>query len=300
MSVEIQTMGEGGIFEIAAVVIDEVLEIQPFTDVEYEILSSARDILAAGSILEAATVATNSANTAAGLASEAASAANDAAGLANSATTSANTAAGAANSAATSATSAAGAANTAASSANSAASAANTAAATAASFVGTGPAGYYATLTALQAAYPTGDTGIYVELEYGHWYYWSGSAWIDGGLFQAPLAVVQTTGTSETDVMSQKAVTDEIAQLAGYSLKSWVLSESLALSNMTFDESGYISGSDILWPDDDIGTISDVIVGANGITSIRYNRSDGKYATVNITYDSLGVVSNQEVVLTGF
>ena len=198
MSVEIQTMGEGGIFEIAAVVIDEVLEIQPFTDVEYEILSSARDILAEGSILEAATVATNSANTAAGLASEAASAANDAAGLANSA--------------ATSATSAAGAANTAASSANSAASAANTAAATAASFVGTGPAGYYATLTALQEAYPTGDTGIYVELEYGHWYYWSVSAWIDGGLFQAPLAVVQTTGTSETDVMSQKAVTDEISQ----------------------------------------------------------------------------------------
>ncbi len=86
----------------------------------------------------------------------------------------------------------------------------------------------------------------------------------------------------------------------GYSLKSWVLSESLALSNMTFDESGYISGADILWPDDDIGTISDVIVGANGITSIRYNRSDGKYATVNITYDSSGAVSNQEVVLTGF
>ena len=201
MSVEIQTMGEGGIFEIAAVVIDEVLEIQPFTDVEYEILSSARDILAEGSILEAATVATNSANTAAGLASEAASAANDAAGLANSATTSANTAAGAANSAA--------------SSANSAASAANTAAATAASFVGTGPAGYYATLTALQAAYPEGDTGIYVELEYGHWYYWSGIAWTDGGLFQTPLAVVQTTGTSTSDVMSQKAVTDEIDQLAG-------------------------------------------------------------------------------------
>ncbi len=206
MSVEIQTMGEGGIFEIAAVVIDEVLEIQPFTDVEYKILSSARDILAEGSILEAATVATNSANTAAGLASEAASAANDAAGLANSATTSANTAAGAA--------------NTAASSANSAASAANTAAATAASFVGTGPAGYYATLTALQEAYPTGDTGIYVELEYGHWYYWSGSAWIDGGLFQAPLAVVQTTGTSETDVMSQKAVTDELALKAAHGYAS--------------------------------------------------------------------------------
>ena len=242
MSVEIQTMGEGGIFEIAAVVIDEVLEIQPFTDVEYEILSSARDILAEGSILEAATVATNSANAAAGLASEAASAANDAAGLANSAATSATSAAGAANSAAssansaasaansaatsatsaagaansaaTSATTAAGAANSAASSANSAASAANTAAATAASFVGTGPAGYYATLTALQAAYPEGDTGIYVELEYGHWYYWSGIAWTDGGLFQAPLAVVQTTGTSTSDVMSQKAVTDEIAQLA--------------------------------------------------------------------------------------
>lgn len=85
------------------------------------------------------------------------------------------------------------------------------------------------------------------------------------------------------------------------SIKAWALSESFALSSPTFDGNGYISGGIITWPDGDIGTISNVTVGANGITSIRYNRSEAdKYATVNITYDGSGVVNNQEVVLTGF
>ena len=66
-----------------------------------------------------------------------------------------------------------------------------------------------------KAAFPTGTTGIYVTSDNGHWYFWSGSAWTDGGVYQADLTITQTTGTSTTDVMSQKAVTDEIAQLAG-------------------------------------------------------------------------------------
>lgn len=46
------------------------------------------------------------------------------------------------------------------------------------------PKGVYATLADLQAAYPTGTTGIYVVSANGHWYYWSGSAWTDGGVYQ--------------------------------------------------------------------------------------------------------------------
>lgn len=47
------------------------------------------------------------------------------------------------------------------------------------------PKGVYVTLAALQAAYPTGTTGIYVVSANGHWYYWNGSAWTDGGTYQA-------------------------------------------------------------------------------------------------------------------
>ena len=47
------------------------------------------------------------------------------------------------------------------------------------------PKGVYATLADLQAAYPTGTTGIYVISGTGHWYYWNGSAWTDGGVYQA-------------------------------------------------------------------------------------------------------------------
>ena len=47
------------------------------------------------------------------------------------------------------------------------------------------PAGVYATLSALEAAYPSGDTNIYIVSADGHWYYWNGVSWTDGGTYQA-------------------------------------------------------------------------------------------------------------------
>lgn len=47
------------------------------------------------------------------------------------------------------------------------------------------PKGSFATLAALQAAYPTGTTGIYVVTGNGNWYYWNGSAWTSGGTYQS-------------------------------------------------------------------------------------------------------------------
>lgn len=112
------------------------------------------------------------------------------------------------------------------------------------------------------------------------------------GLFQN--AVVGVLGTGETKVVNQKATTIS-------NIKAWALTESFSISSPAFDTNGYISGAVITWPDGDIGSISNVVTGAHGITSIRYNRSEaGKYATVNIAYDGSGVVTNQTVVLTGF
>ena len=47
------------------------------------------------------------------------------------------------------------------------------------------PKGVFATLADLQTAYPSGTTGIYVVSADGHWYYWNGSAWTDGGVYQS-------------------------------------------------------------------------------------------------------------------
>ena len=47
------------------------------------------------------------------------------------------------------------------------------------------PHGVYATTAALAAALPTGDTHVYVVSADGHWYYWNGTAWTDGGLYQS-------------------------------------------------------------------------------------------------------------------
>lgn len=47
------------------------------------------------------------------------------------------------------------------------------------------PRGVYASLSALRTAYPSGASGVYLTTDNGHWYYWNGSAWTDGGVYQA-------------------------------------------------------------------------------------------------------------------
>jgi hypothetical protein len=46
------------------------------------------------------------------------------------------------------------------------------------------PKGTYATLAALQTAFPIGATGIYVVTADGNWYYWNETAWTSGGVYQ--------------------------------------------------------------------------------------------------------------------
>jgi hypothetical protein len=47
------------------------------------------------------------------------------------------------------------------------------------------PKGTYTTLSALQTAFPTGNTNIYVVTADGKWYYWNSSAWTAGGTYQS-------------------------------------------------------------------------------------------------------------------
>ena len=48
------------------------------------------------------------------------------------------------------------------------------------------PKGTYPNISALRTAKPSGDKGIYVTTDNGHWNYWDGSSWADGGSYQSP------------------------------------------------------------------------------------------------------------------
>ena len=67
----------------------------------------------------------------------------------------------------------------------------------AASLISGSPKATYATLTALQTAYPTGNTNIYLVIADGKWYYWNGSAWTAGGTYQS-------TGIADGSVTPEK------------------------------------------------------------------------------------------------
>lgn len=47
------------------------------------------------------------------------------------------------------------------------------------------PKGVYATISALNTAFPTGNSNTYVVSADGHWYYWNGSGWVSGGVYQS-------------------------------------------------------------------------------------------------------------------
>lgn len=45
--------------------------------------------------------------------------------------------------------------------------------------------GVYTTLVDLQTTLPTGGTGVYIITTDGKWYFWNGTAWTSGGIFQS-------------------------------------------------------------------------------------------------------------------
>ncbi len=65
------------------------------------------------------------------------------------------------------------------------------------------PSGVYATLEALKAAFPNGNSNIYVVSSDGNWYYWSGSAWSSGGKYQE-------TGIAENSIDGTKLMAETI------------------------------------------------------------------------------------------
>lgn len=61
------------------------------------------------------------------------------------------------------------------------------------------PKGQYGTSAALTAAFPAGTTGIYVVIGTGHWHYWNGTIWADGGVYQNAVGVLSFAAQTLTE-----------------------------------------------------------------------------------------------------
>lgn len=62
-----------------------------------------------------------------------------------------------------------------------------------------GIGGTYASLSAIQTAFPTGNDKRYVASDNGEWYFWNGSAWTSGGIFQGIGIANETVNAMKID-----------------------------------------------------------------------------------------------------
>ena len=67
----------------------------------------------------------------------------------------------------------------------------------------------YVTLVALQAAFPTGDTYDHIVSANGHRYFWNGSAWTDGGIYQAIELADGSVLDKHVGSITSRKITDE-------------------------------------------------------------------------------------------
>jgi lysophospholipase L1-like esterase len=78
------------------------------------------------------------------------------------------------------------------------------------------PKGTYATLSALQTAFPTGTTGVYLVTSDGKWYYWNGTAWTAGGTYQSTGIANKTVEPLKTTFITLgKNLFDKYNQISG-------------------------------------------------------------------------------------
>lgn len=103
----------------------------------------------------------------------------------------------------------------------------------------------YATLAALQSAFPTGNTKRYVVSADGKWYFWNGSAWAAGGVFQGiGIAAKAITPDNLSDNVTQVSI-DYVPTYSGekYGYFTNQFSGTTALKSDNSDKQLQINGN---------------------------------------------------------
>ncbi|TCM89596.1 YD repeat-containing protein [Paenibacillus sp. BK033] len=133
-----------------------------------------------------------------------------------------------------------------------------------------GPKGTYATLVALQTAFPTGNANNYLVAADGKWYYWSGTAWTAGGQYQSSGIAADSINTASIATGAVRG--DKLDQVLGthtitYNTNGTVASVTTPEGTTTFT---YTNGR--------ITNVVETIYGVTVNTVITYY-SDGTVAS---------------------
>ncbi len=167
------------------------------------------------------------------------------------------------------------------------------------------PRGVYANLSALQTAFPTGTSGVYLTSDDGHWHYWNGTAWADGGVYLTDLGLsdeyyenleiselngyVKTDGTIDTSTGKHYAINVKSGEKYkvfcrhGANLRSYVFVDN---SNkvITYYPSGSVST---------VTDITDFIASVDGILYV--NTFDVRDVGVAKYIDNRDIKSNNSL-----
>ncbi len=108
-------------------------------------------------------------------------------------------------------------------------------------YVDGSPRGAYASLSALQSAFPSGAQGVYVCSDNGHWYYWSGTTWTDGGVYQATEIVDGSIDQNKlaiaTNILQDYQALNYIKTLSNFSTYG---TQPLSIESKSANNEGYL------------------------------------------------------------
>ncbi|MEQ9809177.1 right-handed parallel beta-helix repeat-containing protein [Streptococcus jiangjianxini] len=98
-----------------------------------------------------------------------------------------------------------------------------------------------ATLGELQSNFPNGAEGVFVVSENGHWYYWDGSVWQDGGVYQSAVLADYQKGSYLMRVLDKVKKVQSNLKILTISEGTRTLYESTTFSNdnVTIAPGGY-------------------------------------------------------------
>ena len=125
-----------------------------------------------------------------------------------------------------------------------------------------GPKETYASLSALQTAYPNGASGVYLTSDNGHWYYWNGSAWTNGGVYQSSEDVKQIKEDlvklkSDDGIKGNQISSEKFEIFSSDLTNNWVDGKYITAGNaeeIVYD--GFSYGTAQICPDDEYVEIS--------------------------------------------
>ena len=124
------------------------------------------------------------------------------------------------------------------------------------------PKGVYASLSALQTAFPSGASGVYLTSDNGHWHYWNGSAWTDGGVYHSSEDVKQIKEDlvklkSDNGIKGNQISSEKIETFSSDLTNNWVDGKYITVNTaeeIVYDGLSY--GTASISPDDNYVEIS--------------------------------------------